>query len=224
MKEVFFIPQVERVVMNKKRAIELIVHVAIFGALSIILYCVPFLQFSLPFAPSFLKIHFDEIPILLCAYTFGPLEAGIIIILKGLVKLIQDIPANGGIGVLADILYTSAFIFPACLIYRRKRTFKFAIISLIVGIISQLIVSCVLGLYLIYPLYGFFFNPLASSYDEAMEFVGKLFAVFDNSIVTAKDPRIMYMFLLPFNGLKDAIVGLVTFACYKPLKLLIEKK
>ena len=69
MKEDFlFSLEVERELMKSKRIINLIVHVAIFGALAIILYCVPYLQFSLPFCPSFLKIHFDEIPILLAGY------------------------------------------------------------------------------------------------------------------------------------------------------------
>ena len=115
MKEDFlFSLEVERELMKSKRIINLIVHVAIFGALAIILYCVGEvwggLQFSLPFCPSFLKIHFDEIPILLAGYAFGPLEAILIIILKALFKLIQDIPETGGIGVLADIIYSSCFI------------------------------------------------------------------------------------------------------------------
>ncbi len=210
--------------MKRKRIINLIVHVAIFGALAIILYCVPYLQFSLPFCPSFLKIHFDEIPILLAGYAFGPLEAILIIILKALFKLIQDIPETGGIGVLADVIYSSAFILPAVFIYKKHKNLKGAVISLLVGVLSQLIVSCVIGLYLIYPLYGLYFYPQASSYQEAMEVVGQLFTPFDNSIKSATDPKIMYQFLLPFNLIKDVIVASVCFVCYKPLKMLIERK
>ena len=52
MKEDFlFSLEVERELMKSKRIINLIVHVAIFGALAIILYCVPYLQFSLPSVP-----------------------------------------------------------------------------------------------------------------------------------------------------------------------------
>ncbi len=210
--------------LDKKRTINLIVRVAIFGSLAIILYCVPYLQFSLPFTPSFLKIHFDEIPILIAGYAFGPLEAIIIIILKALFKLIQDIPETGGIGVLADLIYTSAFILPAVFIYKKHRNLKGAIVSFCIGLASQLLVSCVIGLYLIYPLYGLYFSPTCKSYDEAMIVVGGLFSALDKSITTAKDPSIMYKFLLPFNFLKDGIVGLVTFAVYKPIRLLIEKK
>lgn len=209
--------------MKKRRIIDFIVRVAIFGGLSVILYCVPYLQFSLPFTPTFLKIHFDEIPILIAGYAFGPLEAIAIIVLKSLFKLITDIPETAGIGVLADFIYTSAFILPAVFIYKKYRSFKGALVSFFVGLASQLIFSCVIGLYIIYPLYGFYFNPTAKTYDEAMTTVGSLFSAFDSSIKTAKDPRIMYMFLLPFNLIKDGVVGLVTFATYKPLKLIIEK-
>lgn len=209
--------------MKKRKVIDFIVRVAIFGGLSVILYCVPYLQFSLPFTPTFLKIHFDEIPILIAGYAFGPLEAIAIIVLKTLFKLITDIPQTGGIGVLADLIYTTAFILPAVFIYKKFRNFKGALISFFVGLASQLLFSCVIGLYTIYPLYGFYFNPTAKTYDEAMITIGSLFSVFDNSIKTAKDPKIIYTFLLPFNLIKDGVVGLVTFATYKPLKLIIEK-
>ena len=224
MKEDFlFSLEVERELMKSKRIINLIVHVAIFGALAIILYCVPYLQFSLPFCPSFLKIHFDEIPILLAGYAFGPLEAILIIILKALFKLIQDIPETGGIGVLADIIYSSCFILPAVFIYKKHRTLKGAIVSILIGIASQLLVSCVVGLYLIYPLYGLYFYPQAKNYMEAMDVIGSLFTPFDKTITNATDPRIMYKFLLPFNLIKDGIVAAVAFVCYKPLRILIER-
>ncbi len=210
--------------MKTKRFIDFISRVAIFGSLAVILYCIPYLQFALPFTPSFLKIHFDEIPILIAGYAYGPGVSFAIIILKGLIKLIQDIPETGGIGVLTDVLYSSAFILPAAFIYKKHRSLKGAIISFSVGALSQLIMSSVVGLYTIYPLYGFFFNPQAKTYDEAMVTVGYLFSALDNRIETAKDHRIMYEFLLPFNLIKNGIVGLVTFLTYKPLEIFLQKK
>ena len=59
---------------------------------------------------------------------------------------------------------------------------------------------------------------------EAMDVVGSLFTPFDKTITNATDPRIMYKFLLPFNLIKDGIVAAVAFACYKPLRILIERK
>ena len=48
--------------VEKKNRTRFIVRVAVFGGFSAILYCVPFLKFPVPFFPSFLEFHFDEIP------------------------------------------------------------------------------------------------------------------------------------------------------------------
>ena len=46
-----------------------IARTAAFSAISILLYTIPFLKFSLPIFPAFLEIHLDEIP----AFMFCPL-------------------------------------------------------------------------------------------------------------------------------------------------------
>ena len=57
----------------KKNAIKRISFVAIFAAISIILYC--YVKFPLPIFPSFLDINFSMIPILICAFMLGPWDA-----------------------------------------------------------------------------------------------------------------------------------------------------
>ena len=52
--------------------IRFIVRTAIFGAIAAILYTVPFLAFNIPLFPSFLKFHFDEIPLLIAGFSYGP--------------------------------------------------------------------------------------------------------------------------------------------------------
>ena len=210
--------------LTKKESIKLIVSSAIFGALAIILYCFPALQFSLPFTPTFLKMHFDEIPIFVAGFCYGPIPVIIITIIKFLFKLIQDIGETGGIGATADVIYTLAFVLPAVLIYRKHRNFKSAIIGLSISLISQLLFSSVIGLYTIYPLFGFYYNPQASSYNEAMLTIGALFKVLDPSINSAGDPKVIYEFLIPFNLIKDVIVLGFTLIIYKPLKVYIERK
>jgi riboflavin transporter FmnP len=200
----------------------MIVRVAIFGSLATILYVVPYLQFSLPFAPDFLKIHLDEIPIFIAGYAYGPTTAFLIIMLKSLFKLMQDIPATGGIGVLCDFVYSLAFIIPAALFYKRFRTLKGAIISMAIGLFSQLLFSSVIGLYLFFPLYGLFYG--ATDYEGAMSLIGGMFTIFDPSITTASDPKVIYEFLIPFNLIKDSIVIGATFLTYKPLRIFLERR
>ena len=73
---------------KRKKIIDYISQTAIFGGIAAILYCVPGLQFQLPFlAPSFMSIHLDEIPILISSFAYGPLLGVFEIILKTLIKL-----------------------------------------------------------------------------------------------------------------------------------------
>ncbi len=209
--------------MKIKKSLFLIARVAVFGALAIILYMVPGLQFPIFPGLPFLKIHFDEIPVLFASLAYGPLTGTLIIFLKGLFKLIQDIGETGGIGVLADIIYGLAFILPASFIYKYHKNFKMGLVAIFSGMFVNLIFSSFIGYYLIYPLYGFYFNPSASSYNEAMNTVFTLFKAANSSLTSWSDPKILFEFLLPFNLIKDSVIVVFTILVYKPLSLLIKK-
>ena len=200
-------------IFDNKKITTTITRVAIFGSLSIILYMIPGLQFSLPFAPAFLKIHLDEIPILISGFSFGPTTAILILIIKSLFKLITDIPVNFGVGVLADFLYGLALVVPAALIYRKKSTFSGLLLGLFVGLVFNLYMSCSFGLYTIFPIYGFIYGN---------ETIVSMFQVFNKNISSITDYRISLFFLLPFNLIKDGIVLIATIIIYKPMKIFLK--
>jgi len=52
--------------------VRMITRIAVFGAMSTILYVIPVFKFSLPFFPSFLEIHIDEIPAFIAGFAYGP--------------------------------------------------------------------------------------------------------------------------------------------------------
>ena len=202
--------------MNKRRrVINYITQTAIFGGLAAILYCVPGLQFQLPFvAPGFMSVHLDEIPILISSFAYGPLLGVFEIILKTLIKL--PMTSSLCVGELGDMLYSMALIIPAALIYEKNRTFKGAIIGLSVGVIANLFMTSIVNLYTIFQLYklvyGFEDGYIAGAFD----------AIFNWNLTSDFDPRIAIL-LLPFNLIKNAIVVGVTFIAYKPLRFLCEK-
>ncbi len=202
--------------MNKRRrVINYITQTAIFGGLAAILYCVPGLQFQLPFvAPGFMSVHLDEIPILISSFAYGPLLGVFEIILKTLIKL--PMTSSLCVGELGDMLYSMALIIPAALIYKKNRTFKGAIIGLSVGVIANLFMTSIVNLYTIFQLYklvyGFEDGYIAGAFD----------AIFNWNLTSDFDPRIAIL-LLPFNLIKNAIVVGVTFIAYKPLRFLCEK-
>ena len=110
-----------------------IAKTSIFAAFSIILYLVPVFNFELVgLFPSFLKIHFDEVPTFIAGFAYGPLSAGLILVVKTLAKL--PISNTHGVGELADLIYSAAFIIPATLIYKKTIKSAFLVSVSILGI------------------------------------------------------------------------------------------
>lgn len=196
--------------------VRFIVRVAIFGAIAAVLYCVPFLSFNIPLFPPFLKFHFDEIPILIAGFAYGPWSAVAIIFIRALVKLPFDIGETMGVGVLADILFSLAFVLPATIIYKYKRTLVGALIGLGIGTICQIITAMIGNVYIMVPFYMFMFGL-----DEQ----GLLNTINALAIWKVQDIKWSYAFIavLPFNAIKDAVVVIVTLLVYKPLRRLINK-
>ena len=76
----------EEVKTSRHKKIVWIVMVAIFAALSSILYYFP--KFSLPFLfPSFLKIQFSNLPIIMIGFLLGPLAGITTLTIKTLIAL-----------------------------------------------------------------------------------------------------------------------------------------
>ena len=193
-----------------------IVRVAIFGAVAGILYVIPILSFNIPLFPFFLKFHFDEIPLLIAGFAYGPWVALAATFIRALIKLPFDIGETLGVGVLADLLFSIAFVVPASIIYKHKRTFVGALIGIGVGTFCQLVVAIFGNVYAMIPFYLFLYGI-----DEA----SMLNAINGVAIWKISDLKWSYAFIavLPFNAIKDAIVIIVTLLVYKPLRRVINK-
>lgn len=198
---------------SKRIDTKFIARTAIFAAISIILYCVPFLKFSVPFFPSFLEIHFDEIPALIAGFAYGPLSGFFVIFIKTIAKL--PFTNTACVGELADFIYSCAFIIPASFAYKKMHSFKGAIFSILIGIGVQVVVSCFVTTYLMLDFYSFMYHlPLET-------ILGMCQAI--NPNVSSLGMPFLLMVALPFNLFKDAIVGIVTILVYKKLHTLIDK-
>lgn len=195
--------------------VRFIVRTAIFGAVSAILYCVPFLSFNIPLFPPFLKFHFDEIPLLIAGFAYGPWVALAATFLRAAIKLPFDIGETMGVGVLADLVFTAAFILPASFIYKYKRNFTGTVVGISVGMFAQIITAMVGNVYVMIPFYMFVFNLS----EEA------LLGLMQKAIPAISDIGWSYALfaVLPFNIIKDAIVVIVTLLVYKPLHRVITR-
>lgn len=182
---------------------------AVLSAMAVILM---YLEFNLPFMPSFLKFDFSELPVLVGSYALGPWYGVLIELLKNLIHL----PATGtaGIGEASNFLTGSIYVFTAGSIYKKNRTRKGAIISMAVATLALGIIACPLNYFVTLPLYGKVLNyPM-----EAI--LGSASSV--NPMVSSKLSLIFWVFL-PFNLFKGTVISFFTFWIYKPISNMIHR-
>ena len=199
---------------NKSRnIINFLVRTAIFGTMSIILYVVPIFQFKLPIFLPFLEIHLDEVPAFIAGFAYGPFCGAAVLLLRTIVKL--PMTSSLCVGELADLIYSLAFILPATFIYKKMRNWKGVSLGLTIGTLSQLIISMIIGIYLIFP---FYCNIYGISTEQLLSMCKGL-----NPLISDVEWTMGLFMILPFNAIKDAIVVLLTLVLYKSLSKLINK-
>ena len=180
-------------------------RVAIFGALSAILYVVPVFQLKLPFLPAFMELHFDEVPAFIAGYAYGPFTAFIVIFIKTLIKL----PFSGTfcVGELADLIFSSAFVLPAAFIYKKVRNLKGVFIGFGVSFVLQIIVASLMNVYAILP---FYMQVMNYPYDAIMDMCSKA-----NPLVKNLGFDYVIFIVVPMNIIKNTIVLVLTYFVYK---------
>lgn len=188
-----------------------IVRAGIFSALSALLYI--FVKFSVPFLPSFLEFHFDEIPAFIASFAYGPLMGIVVLVIKTLIKL--PFTQTLCVGELADLIYSLAFILPGAFIYKRHRNIKAVFLGLGIGLVCQLATSLLINVYVMIPFYAF-----VMGFTE--EGILSICQLANPNIIDVKWSLALYG-VLPFNALKDVCVIALTFPTYKLLHNLIDK-
>ena len=163
-------------------------------ALSIVL--VSIIHFPLFPAAAFLEYDPGDIPILISAFSYGPIAALIITILASGIQALTVSASSGIYGFIMHIISTMALCLPAGIIYSRKRTRVGALIALLVGIVF---VACVM---------------LVANHFITPYFMGAPTEAVDAMLLPV---------ILPFNLIKAAINCFVTMLIYKPLSKFVIK-
>ncbi|HHT25599.1 MAG TPA: ECF transporter S component [Clostridiaceae bacterium] len=187
-----------------------IAKTGILSALAIILM---YLEFNLPFMPVFLKFDFAEIPALLGTFAMGPLTGVIIELIKNLSHL--PFSHTSYIGELANFLVCSSFVFVAGLIYRKNKTRKTAIVSLVAGTIMMTIMGVLVNYYINLPFYatamGIDLNAIIGMSNGA-----------GNKLVTDMKSLLAFVFV-PFNLFKGTVISIIVMLIYKKLSPILHK-
>lgn len=142
-------------------------------------------------------LRFDpkDVVLLFAAFLYGAPAAILMLIVVAFIEM-GSISETAQWGMLMNVVSSSAYILPAALIYRRRKTLCFAIIGLSAGVISVTGVM-MLWNYIVIPFYSGVPREVVA---------GMLFPLF-----------------VPFNLFKGSLNALLAILLYKPLMSALSK-
>lgn len=198
--------------MNEKKrklTVRWMVTVAMLSAVAEVLMQ---LRIVVPFLPSFYKIDFSELPIMICAFALGPVAGAV----SELIKILLNFLINGtdsiGVGELANFLVGCSFVLPASIIYTRHKTKKNAIIGLGVGTAVCIAAGAILNAYVLLPAYAAAFGGMDNIIGAGTK-VNKGISSLGTFILLAT---------VPLNLIKCLVSGVLSVLLYKPLSRYIK--
>ena len=116
---------------KKTLSVQYLTRIAVLTALSSILFMI-----SIPIV-AFYSLDLSNLPVLLGAFSMGPVAGLIILGLKSLIGCLTS--STMYVGELADFIMGAAFVLPAALIYQRNKSRKGALIGMITGTVALIL-------------------------------------------------------------------------------------
>ncbi|MBE5740142.1 MAG: ECF transporter S component [Clostridiales bacterium] len=183
-----------RLTLKKRFSAKRLALMGVFVALS---FAVSLLSFSIfPASPVFfLELDFGNVFILLISFLLGPIEGVIVCVLKEGLRILAG--STGGVGELANMLMTSAYILLPSIVYQYRKGLK--------SVAFTLMVACFIGTAAALLVNRFITFPL---------FLGeKGVTVFTEN----------YVLIIAFNMIKTLSIGVLTLLLYKRLSNFLKK-
>lgn len=138
--------------MKKNFLVKKMSMIAMFAAIAYVVAMVAhFLHLTIVPSVSFLTYDPKDIIICIGGFILGPIAALIISVVVSFIEMIT-ISSTGFYGLIMNIISTCAFVIPAALIYKTKKSFSGALIALLTGFISAIIFMTLWNI-IITPLY-----------------------------------------------------------------------
>ena len=177
--------------------------------LSAVAFVLMFLDFKVPFMPSFISMDFSELPALIGAFAMGPWYGAIICLVKNLLHLL--ITTTGGVGELSNFILGSAFVMPAGLLYQHKKSKKNAIVGSILGAVFMALLSIASNYFIVYPVYTAFM-PM----DTIINMYKEIYSGADTLL------KCLVIFNMPFTFVKGMCSVGITLLVYKHISPIIK--
>jgi riboflavin transporter FmnP len=198
---------------NNHRLTQRLRWLTLVGMMSALTYILYLPIFRIPII-LFLQLNFSEVVIFIGGFSLGPLAAIFIGLFRFLFSLFYT--STGGIGELADYLYSMAFVLPGVILYQRSRDKKTASIGFIIGFITQLTVTSLLNALVITDLYLRLFLNLTP--EAFLGYIQMVLPQVENPYWSL----VLWMYL-PFNVFKNLVIIALTLFTYKRTHRLIKK-
>lgn len=197
--------------MKHANKINYIAKVAILSAIAFVI-----MLFEMPLAfiaPTFYEMDFSDVIALIGSFALGPVAGVLIELLKNLLNILFTGSSTAYVGEFANFVTGCAFILPAAVFYKFRKTRKHAVIGLILSTLSLAVVGGLINYFIMVPMYAELYIPMETIIGMA------------SAIVPAVDSlwKMILLCVVPFNLIKGVLCGVITFVLYKRLAVLLKK-
>lgn len=195
---------------RQKQKTRYMVDIAMLSAVAVILML---FELPLPFLPPFYKIDFSELPVIIGAFTLGPVAGVLIEFFKNLLNLLIDGTTTVFVGEFANFLIGCSFVVPASVLYYFKKTKKTARYGLLLGSGSCIVCGCLLNAYILLP-----------AYSKAFHMDIDALIAMGTAVNGAIDSMLTFVIFAtaPLNLIKCGIVSVLTMIIYKPVSRILK--
>lgn len=185
--------------------------IAILGAVAAVLMM---FEFPLPIAPSFYKLDFSEVAVLVGGFALGPAAAVAIEALKIILNCLFNGTNTMFVGELSNFVIGCAMCVPAALIYTRNKTKQTALKGLCAGTLFMTVAGVAMNYFVAIPAYvAIAHYPL----DAIIGMGAAIFPFIKNTF------QLVLACVTPFNLIKGVLVSVITMLLYKHVSPLLHK-
>ena len=170
-----------------------LIKISLLSALSAMLMHLSFPLFP---AHSYLRYDPSEVPALVASFALGPLAGMAVVLLKNLLYLVSHFQPSEFIGIPLNSIAGCTLVGVAGQVYRARKSKATARVAITLGVVAMTLVMIPANLILL-PIFQKFFMPAVQQMPT-------------NQLLTA-----LLMVVTPFNLLKGALTGTLTFLVYK---------
>ena len=173
--------------------------------LSVIAFLFMYIEFPLAFiAPPFIKIDLSDIPALIGGFAMGPVAGITIELVKCILTFFVRGTTTGGVGELSNFIVGALFVGLSAKFYSRHRTYRGAVVGLLLGVVGMTVVATLSNYFVVFPLYGKIM-PMDAIINMGRTVTPRVNTLWD----------LMIYCIVPFNLVKGLIISAATLVLYK---------